>query len=121
MMKILNYYILIFAITITNASFSFAKAGPPIPIPKNPAIEAIKIARQRFHFEFPDNKRFTESEDLKIEDFIVMNAVYTKSYKSYKFENWGWVIVFRHPKHSDNSFVYIVNYKGEASLLYQTE
>ena len=87
MMKILNYYILIFAITITNASFSFAKAGPPIPIPKNPAIEAIKIARQRFYLEFPDNKRFTESEDLKIEDFIVMNAVYTKSYKSYKFHS----------------------------------
>ena len=117
-MRIITLSVLL--VLIPNLT-TFAKAGPPIPIPQHSLTQAVEMVEAHFYETFPDGKRFTESNDFKIKDFIVISAEYTRIFGGKEFKAWSWVVTFRPPIHNDNSFTFQLDPNGKVILLQQTE
>jgi hypothetical protein len=93
----------------------FAKAGPPIPIPKHSIVQAAEIVSR----EFP--KKARNDPGIETKDFFIMVATYTNRFKDHPLKEWSWVITFVHPIHNDHSFTFQLLTNGKVLLIEETE
>ncbi|MFC1743530.1 hypothetical protein ACFL35_05995 [Candidatus Riflebacteria bacterium] len=91
---------LVFATT-----FTIAKSGSPIPVPRISIIEAISLATGYFR---SGKTKLIDPEYAKIEEYILISAQYTKRFDNNLTNNWAWKIRFVHPVINDHSVTYKV-------------
>lgn len=115
MKKLFTFLIIFISLTVN------AKAGPPIPLPKQEIIEAVKIVKIHFCKTFLKVKKVEKSKDFMAKDYLVTSIKYTKYFNEKKFKDYSWVIVLTHPISNDHSFTYQLKPNGNIVLLGETE
>ena len=87
------------------ATPAWSKAGPPIPVPKIEAGEAIKLARDYFlHKE----DRVVDRGNFKKSEYILISVEYTRRFGGKRCKAWAWKVRFVHPVANDHSVEYKV-------------
>lgn len=111
---------------LTLVSISFAKAGDPIPLPKQSAAEAVALTRTVFDASSNLTKEWRQR-------CIVISIIYSSPFKLTQKENkneplqnidqddeWSWFVTFIHPEANDVSFTYRVRRDGRITLYRET-
>jgi hypothetical protein len=112
-------------------SMSLAKAGDPIPLPKQSVAEAVVLARTAF-----DASSTLGKDKQWRQRFIVISVVYSSPSRLWRAEHknqpvleqagehddeWSWFVTFIHPTANDVSYTYRVYRSGIAGIFRQTE
>ena len=108
----LRFLVAAAAITfLSNAAF--ANPGPPIPVPRIAAQEAISRADLAF--------RQSPAPPEDPAGFFVRAVEYTNHGLDGATGEWAWYVTFIHPVRNDRTVVYRVGADGHAVLIGGTE
>ena len=92
---------------------AIANPGPPIPVPRVAAQEAISLAERAF--------RQSPAPPENPAGFFVRAVEYTNRGLDGATGEWAWYVTFIHPVRNDRTVVYRVGADGRAVLIGGTE